>query len=112
MQGVPAYTFVPQGNGKPSSTKFTPVKGYPQKVALLYNRNSASSCEAFIFDAQFSKKVITVGENSGGYTGYGNVMSITTPCGNTLSWTTTRYPKQRQYDFTGIPRNIVYRTPN
>lgn len=103
------YTFTPMGNGKPGKSNYKAVKGYPEKVALLYNRNCASSCESFIFEAQYSKKTITVGENSGGFTGYGNVMSIQTPCGNTLSWTTTRYRNQRQYDFTGIPPQ--YRVP-
>lgn len=109
MKNAAPYSFVPMGSGEPSITRYTAVKGYPQKVALIYNRNCASSCESFLFEARFSKKVITVGENSGGYTGYGNVMQITTPCGNRLSWTTTRYRNQRQYDFTGIPPQ--YRIP-
>lgn len=109
MKQARPYSFVPMGDGKPSKTTYTPVKGYPNHVAILYNRNCASACESFLFEARFSDKVVTVGENSGGYTGYGNVMSITTPCGNQLSWTTTRYRDQRQYDFTGIPPK--YRIP-
>ncbi len=110
MQQVAPYTFVPMGDNKPSTTRYTAVKGYPDKVAVIYNRNCASSCESFLFEVRFSKKVITVGENSGGYTGYGNIMSISTPCGNTLTWTTTRYRDQRQYDFVGIPPK--YRIPS
>ena len=109
MQKATPYTFVPMGNGKPSMTRYTALKGYPDKIAVIYNRNCASACESFLFEIRFSKKVITVGENSGGYTGYGNVMSVTTPCGNTLAWTTTRYRDQRQYDFVGIPPK--YRIP-
>lgn len=109
LQNAKPYTFTPMGNGKPGISKYKAIEGYPEKVALLYNRNCASSCESFIFEAQYSKKTITAGENSGGYTGYGNVMSVQTPCGNTLSWTTTRYRNQRQYDFTGIPPR--YRVP-
>jgi hypothetical protein len=103
LQNAKPYTFTPMGDGRPSTAVYTPVKGYPAKVAILYNRNCASSCESFLFEAQYSKKTITAGENSGGYTGYGNVMSVQTPCGNTLNWTTTRYRYHRQYDFTGIP---------
>lgn len=109
MQSVKPYSFVLMGSGEPSVTKYTPVAGYPARVAIIYNRNTASAGEAFLFEARTSKKLITVGENSGGYTGYGNVMQITTPCGNTLGWTTTRYRMQRQYDFTGIPPQ--YRVP-
>jgi hypothetical protein len=29
-------------------------------------------------------------------------MSIKTPCGNTLNWTTTRKNKDRKYEFVGI----------
>jgi hypothetical protein len=103
MQAAKPYSFTPMTGSKPSVSKYTPVDGYPNKVAIIYNRNCASSCESLLFEARFSKKVITVGENSGGYTGYGNVMNLTTPCGNSIGWTTTRYRNQRQYDFTGIP---------
>ena len=103
MEKAKPYSFTPMTGPTPSIAKYKPVTGYPQKIAIIYNRNCASSCESFLFEARNSKKVITVGENSGGYTGYGNVMSITTPCGNNLGWTTTRYRNQRQYDFTGIP---------
>ena len=108
MKNAKPYSFVPMTGTMPSTTRYKPVNG-PSKIIVVYNRNCASSCESFLFEVRNSKKVITVGENSGGYTGYGNVMQITTPCGNTLSWTTTRYRNQRQYDFTGIPPQ--YRVP-
>ncbi|MGB8192249.1 MAG: S41 family peptidase [Chitinophagaceae bacterium] len=103
------YSFTPFGSDKPSTSVYKRVNGYPEKVAIIVNRNCASSCESFLFEARFSKKVITVGENSGGYTGYGNVMQINTPCGNSLTWTTMRYRKQLEFDFTGIPPQ--YRIP-
>ena len=109
MQQAAPYSFVPMGNGKPSTTRYNADKDGPKQIVILYNRNCASSCESFLFEVRFSKKVTTVGENSGGYTGYGNVMTISTPCGNRLSWTTTRYRDQRQYDFIGIPPK--YRIP-
>lgn len=103
MQKTTPYSFVPMTGTTPTITRYEPNKGYPLKIAIVYNRNCASSCESFLFEARYSNKVTTIGENSGGYTGYGNVMQLTTPCGNTLGWTTTRYRNQRQYDFTGIP---------
>ncbi|HYE54584.1 MAG TPA: S41 family peptidase, partial [Chitinophagaceae bacterium] len=109
MQKQQPYTFVPMMSDKPAITRYRPARGNPRKIAIIYNRNCASSCESLLFEASYSNKVITVGENSGGYTGYGNVMNTTTPCGRTLSWTTTRYRRQRQYDFTGIPPQ--YRVP-
>jgi hypothetical protein len=109
MSSAKRYSFVPMVGSEPTVSKYTPVEGYPSRVAIVYNRNCASSCEAFLFEARQSTKIITVGENSGGYTGYGNVMQITTPCGNNLGWTTTRYRNNRRYDFTGIPPQ--YRVP-
>lgn len=80
--------------------------GNPVKIAILYNRNCASSCEQLLLDAAFSKKVKLVGENSGGYIAYGNVMSVKTPCGNNLYWTTTRKNNDRKYEFVGIEPHV------
>jgi hypothetical protein len=103
MDKATPYSFVPMGTGKVSTTTYPVHKGYPEKIAILYNRGCASSCESFLLDARYSSKTILVGENSGGYTGYGDVMSIQTPCGNTLSWTTTVYRDRWKYEFVGIP---------
>lgn len=100
------YSFVPMGDGTPDYGIYPVNKGYPEKIAILYNRGCASACESLLFDARFSRKTLLIGENSGGYTGYGNVMNITTPCGNTLSWTTTVYKDQWRYEFVGIPPHI------
>lgn len=103
MKKAKPYSFTGFGNGRPNKIQYTVNKGYPLKIAVLYNRNCASSCESFLFEILNSSKTIRVGENSGGYTGYGNVMNISTPCGNTLSWTTTVYREQWKYEFVGIP---------
>ncbi|NOT50518.1 MAG: hypothetical protein HOP10_04490 [Chitinophagaceae bacterium] len=103
MNKVSPYSFVPTGNGKPRRITYTKNNGFPEKIAVLYNRNCASSCESLLFEVMHSSKSLMVGENSGGYTGYGNVMTITTPCGNQLSWTTTVYRNQWKYEFVGIP---------
>lgn len=103
MKKTEPFTFIPHGSGKPFMVTSTRYDGYPLKVAVLYNRNCASSCESLLIAAMNSNKTILTGENSGGFTGYGNVMNIKTPCGRILSWTTTVYRNLWKYEFTGIP---------
>ncbi len=80
------------------------ILALPKKIALLMNRNCASSAEGFIAFAQQSSKVITMGENSGGYVGYGDVLPVKTPCyGYTLGNTILRFNQYYKYEFTGIP---------
>lgn len=109
MRKVAPYSFVPMGTGQPIKVTYPKNNGSPVKIAVLYNRNCASSCESLLFEVMNSSKTIMVGENSGGYTGYGNVMTTSTPCGNQLSWTTTVYKNQWVYEFVGIPPH--YRVP-
>ena len=85
-------------------------KEYPanavQKVAIIYNKYSASSCESLLFWAMQSSKTILVGENSGGYVGYGEIGQVNTPCFDfALGCTMTRYETQRAYEAEGIPPN-------
>ena len=76
---------------------------YPKKVAILYNRSCASSCEPLLFFAKESDKAILVGENSGGYVGYGNIFSIRTPQYKfNMQASTTRYKNARKYEVVGI----------
>lgn len=76
---------------------------YPKKIALIFNKGTASSAEDLIFDAIQSKKVITIGENSSGDTGYGNVYDVSIPNSNiTFSYTTTKYRIQKKYDGIGF----------
>lgn len=71
---------------------------------LLFNKGTASAAEGLITYFQQSDKVITVGENSGGYIGYGNVMTAEIPCGKfKIRSTTTRYEEKSKYEFVGIP---------
>jgi C-terminal processing protease CtpA/Prc len=80
------------------------VLAKPSKVAILMNRNCASSCESLLFWAKESDKTILLGENSGGYVGYGEIETSTTPNFNfLLGCTMTRYEKQRQFEAVGIP---------
>jgi C-terminal processing protease CtpA/Prc len=74
----------------------------------MTNRWCASSCESLLFLAKESDKTIIVGENSGGYVGYGEVGEIETPCYNfDLTCTMTRYKKQRAYEVIGIEPDIM-----
>ena len=76
----------------------------PRKVAVLYNKYCASSCETLLFWAMESDKTILVGENSGGYVGYGEALVIKTPCfGFNFPGSTTRYKNRRKYEVDGIP---------
>ena len=79
----------------------------PARVAILYDRGCASSCETLLFWARHSTKTLLLGENSGGYVGYGNIFTIPTPCYQfQLSSTTLRLPNQLAYEVTGVPPAI------
>lgn len=98
-------TFIPRSKGGKLRRKFNENK--VKKVALLYNRFCGSSCETPLFWAMQSKKTILVGENSGGYVGYGEIGSIKTPCYQfTLGCTMTRYREHRKYEATGVPPDV------
>ncbi len=77
---------------------------YPENVVVLQNSLTASSAEAFILKCQQSGKVTTMGENTGGYLGFGNVFETKTPggCFKILN-TTTRYKEYYKYELKGIP---------
>jgi hypothetical protein len=102
MKSVQEYSFIPQVENPISEWKMQGTTN-PKKVAILMNRHTASSAEGMITYCIQSSKVITLGENSGGYLGYGNVMTTDTPCGMfTLRSTTTKYKNNSRYEFVGI----------
>lgn len=79
------------------------VATFPKAVAIIQNQYCASSCETLLFWAKQSAKTILVGENSGGYVGYGENGALNTPCFNfLLTCTMTRYEEQRKYEAAGI----------
>ena len=74
-----------------------------KSVAIIQNQYCASSCETLLFLAKQSEKTILVGENSGGYVGYGENGAVNTPCYNfSLTCPMTRYKEQRKYEATGV----------
>ena len=63
-------------------SKLDSVYSYPKNVAILIDRNSASSAESFLLTAIQSKKVTVFGENSAGILDYGNVQFFDIPDNN------------------------------
>lgn len=103
MKAAPPFTFIPQVEEGQDTWTLDSATVFPRKIALLYNKGTASSAEGMILYYMQSDKVITIGENSGGYIGYGNVMSARLPCGDfTVQSTTTKYLEKSKYEFVGI----------
>jgi len=95
-------TFIPQTSGSPGTWEMEGTR-YPERVVFLFNRGTASAAEGMILYGMQSSKVITMGVNSGGYLGYGDVVAETIPCGKySLRTTTTMYRDKSTYEFTGI----------
>ena len=106
MKNAENGTFIPRGSSENKTIKLEKVEKYPKNVAIITNRWCASSCESLLFLAKESDKSIIVGENSGGYVGYGEVGEIITPCYKfDLTCTMTRYDKQREFEVIGISPN-------
>ena len=103
MKQSPPSTFIPQIEGDNQDWTMEGTVN-PRKVVLLFNKLTASSAEGMITYALQSDKVITMGENSGGFIGYGDVMTSPVPCGKYLiKSTTTQYHNNSRYEFVGIP---------
>ena len=103
MKKAKPYSFIPQSEQAVTTWSMDSGTVYPKKIALLFNRGTASAGEGMIQYFIQSDKVITIGENSGGYIGYGNVMNAPVPCGKfTVQSTTTRYLQKSKYEFVGI----------
>jgi hypothetical protein len=106
MKNAEPFTFIPQTQNAITKWESTGTS-YPQKVALIFNKKTASSAEGMILYGMQSEKVITLGENSGGYLGYGNVKSEIIPCGKYVVYsTTTRYLEKSKFEFIGISPQI------
>ena len=107
MKAAKPYSFIPQAEDAIYSWALDSSTVYPKKIVLLYNRGTASSAEGMILYYMQSDKVTTMGEPSGGFMGYGNVMSTPTSCGKfTIQCTTIMYAEKSKYEFTGIEPNV------
>lgn len=68
-------------SGKDSfEIKLDTVYQYPAKIAILIDRNTASSAESFLISAMQSRKVKVYGENSAGMLDYNNTQYFDIPC--------------------------------
>lgn len=106
MKNATPFTFIPLTQNAITSWEINGTR-YPKRIALIFNKKTASSAEGLIMYALQSDKVITLGENSGGYLGYGNVKSEIIPCGKyIISSTTTRYLEKSKFEFIGITPQI------
>lgn len=104
LKNADKRSFIPMSDEMPEPIVMDSVYKFPSRIVLLQNHLSASSAEGFIFMMSQSDKVITAGENSGGFVGFGNVLPSQTPSGCfVLSCTTMKYGNQYRYEFKGIP---------
>ncbi|WP_116107219.1 S41 family peptidase [Lewinella sp. IMCC34191] len=100
MRAAEPNTFVRE---EYSDTLVLPVLDTPRRVGILYNKGCASACEDLLFTARQSDKTVLLGDNSGGFVGYGNMFTVYTPCnGFGLSMSTSRYGTQWKYEVVGI----------
>lgn len=103
MKAARPFSFIPLSEEGVSNWSLDSGTVYPKKIALLFNKGTASAGEGMIMYYMQSDKVITVGENSGGFIGYGNVMTVQTPCKTyTILCTTTKYEEKSKYEFRGL----------
>lgn len=103
MKNAKPYSFIPQSQSPNCFWKLDSATLFPKKIAVLFNNGTASAAEGFIYYLIQSKKVLTFGQNSGGYIGYGDVMEHPVPDGDyVISSTTTRYYDKSKYEFIGI----------
>ncbi len=111
MKAANLFSLVLETEDYPSEPwTYDSVTTHPRKVAILFNRGTASAAEGLIYYARQSEKVVTIGENSGGYLGFGNVMTTTTPCGGyTIACTTVKYRTKSKNEFIGF--SPQYRAP-
>lgn len=103
MKKAKPFTFIPYSEKGSDTWALDAKTTNPKKIALLFDRGTASAAEGMILYYLQSNKVITIGDNTGGYIGYGNIMTAQTPCGKyKLRCTTTKYEEKSKYEFVGI----------
>lgn len=97
-------------SGKESfEIKLDSIYSFPKKVAIIIDRNSASSTESFLLMAMQSKKVKVYGENSAGMLDYSSYQYFDIPCADlNLVIPIARSKRLPQYpiDNIGIAPNV------
>lgn len=107
LKNARPYSFIPLIEGTPTPITAQAVQANPSRIVVLMNKGCASAAESFIYYASQSDKVTTMGDNSKGMMGYGNVLTATTPCyGYHFGTTTTRYSQFSRYEFVGITPEV------
>lgn len=91
--------------------RYDTVYTMPRAVAVLTGRWCASSCEQFVIDAMYSKKVTVFGtEHTAGMLDYGNIVFTTLPSGlrrlGTAASRSRRLPA-RPMDKTGVVPQVL-----
>ena len=97
--------------GEARDVRYDTVYAMPRAVAVLTGRGCASSCEQFVIDAMYSKKVTVFGtEHTAGMLDYGNIAYTTLPSGlRRLGSATTRSRRlpARPLDKTGVVPQVL-----
>jgi hypothetical protein len=97
--------------GEARDVRYDTVYAMPRAVAVLTGRGCASSCEQFVIDAMYSKKVTVFGtEHTAGMLDYGNIAYTTLPSGlRRLGTATTRSRRLpgRPMDKTGVVPQVL-----
>ncbi|WP_426070822.1 S41 family peptidase [Janthinobacterium sp. DSP2-3-3] len=115
MRSVASGQFVTQqADGPVSYGSFPRKKMQPARVAVLVDRDCASSCEEFLLAARQSFHVKLIGRNSNGTLDYSNLRLHALPSGiRQLMYATSRSARlpQLQVDLGGIMPDIYLPPP-
>ena len=80
---------------------------YPKKIVVIQGKGTGSTAENVVISAMNSAKTTTIGDNTGGYLGYGNIFDMVSPSGNFKLWaSTTQNDYKMQFEANGIPPQI------
>ncbi len=80
LEKLKAHSGELVSTGDSTIRKMNSVYQYPEKVAVLADKGSASASEYFLFESMQSKKVTRFGTNTAGAMDYGNVHEIRLSC--------------------------------
>lgn len=98
--------------GKGDTTAFDSIYPYPKRVAVLSDKNNASSGETFLMVAKgMSDKVTILGQPSAGLLDYGDLLPSALPCPRLALYIPSRRANYLDagisYDRTGFPPDVT-----